>query len=337
MKYRALLGLIGVALLVCPSSAQLRTNGYFSLSYLQGQRQSPFAQGSFQDVQAGLIFSGDFAPRFSYVLEIRSKDISRFEIEQAWAGFLASEAFQARVGLFLVPFGRYNESNRAFQTRLVEVPLPAGEIYPASWREIGIITLGKTKTLTYAAYLGNGLAEGGNLASGQQFRDNNPDKGRGGRVSVLLGRSTEIGVSYYSGKIDSENMRGISMLGADAAWSSQDINISGEYIKAEIENPAPYAKGRAEGFYVLGTVRFGSVAPLIAYQKSRYEDAFHGVGQTGTLSPGPGIFENRSLWAIGLTAALHPNVLLKAEYDFTKDANRALKYNVFRAQAAVHF
>ena len=73
--------------------------------------------------------------------------------------------------------------------------------------------------------------------------------------------------------------------------------------------------------FVLGSVRFGSVAPLVAYQKSRYEDAFHGPGIRGTLVLACGIFENRSLWAFGLTAALHQNVLLKVEYDFTKDAN----------------
>jgi hypothetical protein len=331
----ALLALLGV--LVVPAVAQPKVNGYFSLDYLKGQDQSLFSFGTFQNAQAGLLFSGEWAPRFAYVLEIQSKDVSRFEIEQAWAGFLWSETVRLKAGLYLVPFGKYNESGRAFQTRLVQAPLPVGEIFPASWRDIGLLVEGKAGFFLYSAYLGNGLAEGENLRAGQQFKDNNRDKGRGGRLGLLLSQTVEAGLSYYSGRIDAENKRGLTLKGADITWSDSSVNLSVEYMKGEIENPAPFAKGTAEGWFVLCSINFGSLSPLVAYEKFRYEDAFHGSGYAGPLAAGLGIFDNRNLWAIGLVATIHQNIVLKLEYDFNKESNLELKNNMFRAQAAVHF
>ncbi|MGA2587348.1 MAG: porin [Candidatus Aminicenantales bacterium] len=337
MKNRVLSIMILGGLIAAPLAAEVRVSGYFSLDFLKGQSQSPYSAGSFQNVQAGLLLSGNLSSLFTYALEIQSKAEMKFEIEQAWVGFLWSDAVHVKAGLYLVPFGKYNESGRAFQTSLVQAPLPVGEIFPTSWRDVGILIEGKTGLLTYAAYIGNGLAEEESLRAGQQFMDNNRDKGRGARLGLALSQNLEAGLSYYTGKFDAENKRALTLKGVDVTWSDTDFRLSGEYTKAEIENPAPYARGTAEGWFVLCSITVGQFAPFVAYEKFRYEDVFHGAGFAGSFASGSGIFDDRDVWAFGITAAPHQNVILKIEYDINKKNGLELKNNVFRAQAAVHF
>jgi len=319
-----------------PAFSQLHLRGYFSQDYLKGQADSAVPQGSFENIRAGLIFSGEWSPQFSYALEIQAKDFNRFEVEQAWATFRWSEAVRVRLGLYLVPFGRYNESGRSFETRLVERPLPVSLNYPASWRDIGAVVEGKIGFVTYSAYIGNGLAEADSLGAGQQFRDNNRNKALGGRLGLLLDQGLEAGASYYSGRMDPANSRGLSLLGFDATWASRGMRLSAEYSRAKIDNPAPYAAGTAEGYFVLFSFDIAGLSPLVAYEKNRTEDAFHGPGFAAGPLPGAGIFDNRNLWAVGLVYAASPNILIKLEYDFNRES-AGLKNDIFRAQAAVHF
>ena len=337
MTHRLIPALILVGLAAAPASAQVGIAGYFSLAYGQGQKQSALSMGTFHEAQAGLTLSGAWTSRFAYALEVRSRGVSRFEIEQAWAAFIWSDALHVKVGLYLVPFGKYNVSARPFQTRLVSAPLPVGEAFPSSWRDIGLLVEGTSGFLIYSAYLGNGLTEGEDLRAGQQFADNNRDKGRGGRLGFLLSAALEAGFSYYSGKIDAENERSLTLKGVDVTWSDSRLHLSGEYVKADVENPAPFSRGSAEGWFALGSYDIGSLSPFIAYEKFNYEDAFHGPGFSNPLTAVLGVFDRRSLWAFGLTAAVSPNILLKLEYDVHKEFDLELRNNVFRAQAAVHF
>lgn len=337
MNNRPVLLLVLCGVLAGSVFAQTRVNGYFSADYLKGQSQSLFRKGSFQNTSAGLLFYGEKTPAFSYALEIQSNAAVRFEIVQAWASFLWSDALHLKLGLYLVPFGKYNESSRAFQTSLVQPPFPLSEFYPQNWRDIGLLVEGKTGFLAYSAYVGNGLAEAENLRAGQQFKDNNRDKGRGARLGFHLSQSLEAGFSYYAGRIDEENQRNLLLRGWDITWSGRSIRLAAEYAKAEIENPAPFSKGIAEGWFILCSINVGALSPLVAYEKYTYEDAFHGERYAGPLAAGRGIFDHRSLWAVGLVYAPHENFFLKFEYDFNRESNLELRDNVFRAQAAVHF
>jgi hypothetical protein len=327
------IGLIGTG----SASAQIRMNGYFSMDFLKGQTQSPFAKGSFENVRAGLIFSGQFSSQFSYALEVQTKQEMRPEIEQAWAGYTASEAFQLKLGLYLVPFGKYNSSGRAFQTSLVESPYPVGEFFPSSWRDLGLLIEGKIGFLEYSAYLGNGLAEGENLTAGQQFKDNNKDKGKGVRLGFYPSQNLEVGVSYYLGKYDDANTRNLTLQGVDATWTASNFNMKAEYSRALVDNPDPFSQGKAEGFFVELWINVQGFNPVVAYEKSKYEDAFHGIGFAGPLQTGLGIFSNHSRWAFGLMFSPQENVFLKIEYDVNHETNLELKDNVLRAQAAVRF
>jgi hypothetical protein len=329
--------LLAAAAGAAPARADVRLGGYFSLDFLKGRAPDPYAGGSIQNLTAGLIVSGTFSSMIAYALEIQALSATRFEIQQAWAAFQASDGFHVRAGLFLVPFGKLNESSRAFQTRLVEPPLTLGWLAPASWRDLGVLIDGRMGPVVYAAYLGNGLAEAERIGAGQQFADNNRDKGRGGRIGVLWGPSLEVGASYYVGRTDADGTRGLTLKGLDGTWTTENIRLAGEYAKADIANPAPFAAGTAEGWFVELALKFGSWSPLVAYQKGRYDDPFHGSGFAPPNVPGAGLSDRRSLWSVGLVYELQANVLLKGEYDFDVRDASVRRNPVLRLQAAVHF
>jgi opacity protein-like surface antigen len=339
MKTRLFLVLTLAAGIAAPAAAQTepKFGGYLSAEYLHAQVSSGGREGSFENARGGVLFSGDWTPRFGFALEFVLDAAGPVKVEQAWALVRASDAFQVRAGLYLVPFGRYNESRRAYQTTLVLDPYPVGDLLPASWRDIGAVLEGRIGRLHYAAHIGNGLAEGETLAAGQQFRDNNKNKGHGMRATFSLSETLEIGGSYYLGLADAANSRREKLWGADLVWGTEGFRLVGEYVKAEIRNPEPFAAGEAEGYFLILTFKLGPLTPLVAYEALAYDDPFHGTGFAGPEEPGEGIARDEVRWALGFVYPLHPNVLLKFEYDWNREKGLKVRNNVLRIQAAIHF
>jgi len=307
--------------------ADIKYGGYLSLEYIKGQSLSDYARGSIQNIQGGLLASGLVSQKFGFSLEVRARSESLFQIEQAWVGFLPSQAVTIKAGMFLVPFGIWNRSNRPHETPLIRTPLNLEFLYPESWRELGASLEGQVGIFSYAAYVGNGLKEAESLQGGQQFSDNNRDKGRGGRLGLVLGQGIQGGVSYYAGKQDDLDERNLILEGADLSWISGQWEIRGEATKARIKNPEPFAEGKSEGYSIWVVIAFAHFQPVGSFQKVKYNDPFHGDG---------GISLDRRRWTAGVRYVLTPNVYLKAEYDWNKE-NPNIKNNQFQLQVAVAF
>lgn len=318
------------------SQNQPKINGYISFSYLKGQDESSWPQGSFENLWAGILFSGELAPNFQYSLETKLRE-GRIEVEQAFLSFSSTDVFSLKAGLYLVPFGKYNQSNRPHQTPFIEPPLNLGRAYPPSWRDIGLLAEGRIGFLAYSTYLGNGLAEKEELSKGQQFGDNNSDKGKGLRLSAFLSRSFEAGLSYYLGKQDEKNERQLVLKGADVSWQAGELRLLYEYVQATIENPSPFSSGKMEGHFLLLSLNFRRLQPALSYQKLTYSDPFHGPGFTAEANPGKGIEEGKGRWAFSLVFALSQGLLIKFEYDWNEEKNLILKDNLFSAQVALNF
>jgi hypothetical protein len=312
-------------------------SGYFSFDYLKGESQSESSWGSLQNVSGGLVFSGFVESKFDYVFEARFKGENKIEIEQAWVGYGVSDGFRLRLGLYIVPFGKYNQANRPYQTALAREPINLIGSYPYSWRDIGVLVEGRVGFILYSAYLGNGLTEGENLKAGQQFKDNNSDKGKGARLGFLLGQQLEVGFSVYSGKHDGENGRKTILEGLHLNWNTESFQISSEYSKAEVENPSPYSKGKAEGYYIRLSIPFEKLIAVLSYHDFEYKDSFHGPGFESPLFSGLGISEIRSRWTLGFNYFVAPSILLKLEYEFNREKNITLKDNLLVAQVALNF
>lgn len=333
MKYKILLFIVLFCALLTP--AQSRIIGYASLDFLIGQEQSEVSKGSFENSQAGILFLGEISPGVSYLTEFRFKPEGTVDVEQAMVSFGTSEAFALNLGLYLVPFGRYNQSNRPHQTLLISPPLNVEKMYPSFWRDMGILLEGRTRRFFYAAFLGNGLAEDSWLSGGQQFKDNNKDKGMGGRVGLVISQGFEIAYSYYSSKYDESNSRNLRLQGADLFWYSEGVLVHAEYSKARMEIPG--GTGNAEGFFIQVALDMAKFRPVVCYQHLNYEDGFHGPNFVSPDTAGDGILEKKRRWAFGFAFQAAESLLLKFEYDLNREKGVELKDDSLSVQVAFSF
>jgi hypothetical protein len=307
-------------------SGQVKYGGYLAAEYLKGQPESEFALGSVENLQAGFLAAGVASPKLAFALEVRSRSEAAFEVEQAWLGYVPSAVVNIKAGMYLVPFGIWNQASRPHEALLIGTPLNLEFFYPASWRDLGLLAEGKIGILTYAAYVGNGLKEADSLPEGQQFNDNNKDKGKGGRLGLELGRGIQAGASYYTGKYDDLNERRLTLEGADLSWVTDQWEVKAEATKALIENPEPFARGKIEGYSVWMVMKFATLQPVGSFQKVKSDDPFHGEGLA---------FE-RTRWTAGFRFVLHPNIYLKAEYQWNNETPK-IKDNLILVQAALGF
>ncbi len=309
------------------SNSGVKFGGYLSLEYIKGQAETAYPHGNIENLLAGFLAAGQVGQKFGFAVEIRSFNVDQFDLDQAWVGFLPSDAFTARVGLYLVPFGTWNTASRPHETLLIRTPLNLEVLYPASWRDLGVMVQGRIGVLSYSAYVGNGLAEGEETSVVQQFHDNNTDKAKGGRLGLTFGQSLSTGVSFYTGKYDSLDTRDLTLEGADLSWVTNQWEVHGEYTKSFLENPEPFARGESEGFSIWGCMSFRSFQPVGSFQKVKFNDAYHEGG----------IAIDRSRWTAGIRYVLSSTVFIKAEYDWNKEKGTPLKNNQWQVQAGLSF
>jgi len=328
MKKALLASFCLLAALAAPVRGQVQYGGYVSLDYVKGWGEDAPPAGSVGDLLAGFLAVGKIGQRFGFALEAKARDVSSFDLEQAWVGFLPSRAVTVKAGLYLVPFGNYNRAGRPYETPLIGRPLNLAALYPASWRDLGLLVEGAIGVLTYAAFVGNGLSGEGGFGSGQQFEDNNTSWAKGGRIGLALGSDIRAGVSLYSGKHDAEGQRDLLLEGVDLAWVTEQWEVHGEYTKGLIDNPEPFERGRTEGFSIWTLMGFRSVQPVASFQKVKTDDPF--LGEEGTAV-------DRTRWTLGLRWVLAGRMYLKIEYAWDKDRLLDVKDKGLRVQAALGF
>ncbi len=316
---------------------RVQVGGYLAADYHKSEESGPYPDGTFQNPLLGLLLSGQLAPQVSFMTEASYYNGDRFDLNQAWLGFQASQHFYAKLGLFVVPFGQYNENNLPHQTDTVNPPLNIEYLFPFTWRDVGVTGGGSVSGLEYVLYLGNGLSEGEFLSSGQQFRDNNRDKGWGGRLALALGEGLSVGYSYYRGKYDDADSRDRILQAGTAAWTTSDFYVTVEYNHSRSETPEPFADAVGWGYYIQTAMIWKSFRPVVSYQVLKYDDTFHGPGFEGPDAPGEGIHMDRTRWALGAVFMFAPNAYLKFEYDFNREKDLEIKNDAYLLQVAVGF
>lgn len=307
------------------TAAEDKTHGYFSMSFLKGQKGGIFSGGSFEDIGAGILFSGHFTPQLQFRLEVRSRSEARFGLEEALLGLDLSKSANIQVGMYLVPFGRYNRQNRPQENMLVRIPLVVEAAYPLSWRDIGLLVTGQTSFLNYAAALGNGLGEGPNQEPAQQFSDNNASKGLAGRLGILWGKDVETAFSYASQIFSSPSDRRVELWAADASWITENYRLSGEFIRTTYDPAGGGAGLRTEGWHVQLAFDYKTLWPIVSYQT---------VKTAPTASEVPA---RKNRWALGVSWILQPGILFKVEYDWNREPGHEVKDDLLSVQAAISF
>jgi len=318
-------------------SAQVKTGGYFACDYARGQSESIFFRDTFLNPLVGIVFSGQASRKINFVSEATLTQGDLVGISQAWARMALADYISVRLGLFIVPFGQYNENNLPHQSMLINKPLNAENLFPFRWRDVGAVAEGKFSGILYSLYIGNGLAEKEYLNAGQQFKDNNKDKAWGGRFGLRLDQGFDAYYSLYRGKFDDANTRNLVLQAVNFSWKTELFEFSSEYTKADIANPDGFSNGKADGYYIQISSYFSGIQPVASYQRYKYNDDFHGAGFIGSLNPGTGIARKKSRWTLGAVLKLSNNALLKVEYDFNKEIDMELKNNVLFCQLAMSF
>jgi len=340
MKHFIVIVLVSV-LLVSFVQAQATTqpllNGYLSAEYVKSQEEGQYPDGMFDNPSLGLMLSGLLVGKVGYVAEAVFRQEGKFELNQVLMAIGFSRTIAINLGLYLVPFGQYNETNRAHQTFLIQRPLSIDNLYPQNWRDIGIQAEGSILGLLYSLYLGNGLSDGARFNGGQQFKDNNASKAFGGRLAWDIDDIFITGYSFYKGKYDDENSRNRILHGVDASWVSSSFQILGEYTWTSIENPEDYEEGEGKGYFILLTFDFMDLWPVVSYQKLDYQDPYRGVEHTGSDNPGEGISEKKERWSLGLIYMLSQMAFFKFEYQLNKEEGLAYRDNVYLFQIALSF
>jgi len=317
--------------------AQVKTNGYFAYDYVNNQVDTEIIGGTFANPRLGFTLSGAITQNSNFVCEVLFREGQKIELKQAWVSLGFSGHFNPKLGLYMVPFGKYNESNRPYETVWINPPLTAHYLYPRNWRDMGFLIEGRIWSFHYTAYLGNGLKETDTLSKGNQFIDNNTNKSIGGRIGLFIDQGFEVSYSHYRGKYDANEERTLVYHGANVDWQTENFQVLAEYIKTFMENPLDYNKGEAEGYFVQMSIHIGNVSPTGSFQKMRYNDPFHGIGFSSSLMPGNGVDKEEKRWSVGLVYRVLENVMLKIEYDMNTNMKDESKNKALFCQLALNF
>jgi len=182
-------------------------------------------------------------------------------LETAIVDFRLSSALVLRAGILLPPVGAFNQNHDGPRWEFVDRPLVSTEIIPSTLSEVGFGVNGRVSpasglTLTYDAYLTNGLGEGvvlnstgrTHLASGKragQFAgDDNGVPALSGRLALRSRRLGEAGVSWYGTTyntfrrdgVEIDVRRGLSLLAVDVSTVlPRATEVRGEAALARIE------------------------------------------------------------------------------------------------------
>lgn len=329
--------IIFTILLALDQWGQVQTNGYFAYDYINNQIDKGITKGTFANPCLGFTLSGAITQNSNFMCEALFKDGEGVELKQAWVSLGFSNYFAPKLGLYMVPFGKYNESNRPYQTVLINFPLTSQYLYPMDWRDMGFLIEGSVRGFYYSAYVGNGLKEAEALNKGIQFYDNNTSKSLGGRIGLFVDQGFEVSYSHYRGKHDKDEERNLVYHGANLDWQTESFRVLAEYIKTLIENPSDYDQGEAEGYFIQLSFRLGNITPVGSFQRVKYYDSFHGNGYLSPLEPGEGIDLEKKRWTLALVYQVLENVVIKVEYDFNTDIKEETSQNVFLAQLALNF
>ena len=231
--------------------------GYAQIDYNEPDGSAP---GKL-DVHRMIMYLGyKFNEKVSFMSEIEYEHVSELYVEQAYLKYKANENFNVLAGLMLVPMGIINEYHEPTTFYGVERPNVDNFIVPTTWREIGVGFSGKidNASLKYQAYLFNGFksyAAGAGILRGTDGFRRGRQKGaesvvNSPNLSTKLDyygiTGLRLGLSGYFGKTQTDNTAiegstvGISMIGLDARYKYNNLELRGQYIHTNLTDTEDY-------------------------------------------------------------------------------------------------
>jgi len=210
-----------------------------------------------------LFLFSSLGPRLRFISELEFEHgTQEIALETALIDYRVSSALVLRGGILLPPIGAFNQNHDGPRWEFVDRPLVSTEIIPSTLSEVGFGVNGRLApaglTLTYDAYLTNGLGEGvvlnptgrTHLASGKragQFAgDDNGVPALSGRLALRAPKVGEAGISWYGTtyntfRVDGmavDARRDLAITAVDLAASlPRGITLRGEAALARVDLP----------------------------------------------------------------------------------------------------
>ncbi len=312
-------------------------------------------------------------PRLRFISELEFEHgTEEIALETALLDLRLSRALVLRGGILLPPIGAFNQNHDGPRWEFVDRPLVAIEIIPSTLSEVGFGVNGRLAprgmTLTYDAYLTNGLGEGvvvnetgrTHLASGkraEQFgEDDNGVPAISARVALRTRGGSELGFSgygtiYNTFRTEGEVVdvrRSLSILALDASTQlARGITLRGEAALAQVELPAELEEmlgARQWGFHL------DVVAPFLRFARGPFEGAElnattrveHVDLNVGRFSSTGGLIgDDRSAITLGLSFRPASGTVFRANYrrEWAHDLlrNAATRSGAFQFGLATYF
>lgn len=339
--------------------------GYGQIDYNQQVSSDTKYAGKLDPHRVVLFMGYQFSKDIHFVSELEVEHGNEFYVEQAYVNYRLNNALQFRGGVMLIPMGIINEFHEPTLFNGVERPSLSNVLVPTTWREIGLGLHGRidAASLHYQAYVFTGF-DGYN--NGQKLNGKNGF--RSGRQKALNSyitspnlslkldyygvRNLNIGLAGYFGKSQSMLMNkldksseaakqqadssvvNIAMLGFDAKYKLQGLELRGEYIHSFISNTKEYNQvlgkkndlgSQMNGFYLeagydLLHSKFNGSKRLVPFVRYENYDTHHRT---------EGITRNKSYhvqeWIAGVGFQPVNGVVFKVDYQYKKNRSASSK------------
>jgi len=316
--------------------SKLHMAGYANVDAIAGSDRQ---EDGFTAARFAPIFHFQFSDRvlFEGELEIETNADGETEIatEYATIDLILNDYMALVAGKFLSPIGQFRQNiHPSWINKLPTAPVGFGHGGAAPLSDLGVqlrggIPLSGSMRANYALFTSNGptlLVDGHGdeveLEMETEAASSNADGNfvYGGRIGFLPVPALELGLSGALGKVGvaeghavselaaGEPDRDYTVLGADAVYNLDTLQLRGEFIQQTVGSEAGSTIADGE---VTGELDFTAWYAQAAYRLP--DTKWEGVARIGDLDT-PNADGNRSQWSVGVNYLFANNVIIKAAY-----------------------
>ena len=346
------------------NDGKLNIGGYGEVHYNQPVTKNQKELGTL-DVHRIVMFLGyNFSKKTQFISEIEFEYARELWIEQAFLQHRLNKYINLRAGLLLVPMGIINEYHEPTTFNGVERPTIDNRLSLSTWREVGFGFSGNLLPLSlkyqlYAVGGLNGYDTKGIFNGSSGLREGRQKGSKAylsspaltGKIEFYGIKNLNIGLSGYLGKSQSKlygklpddnstlktkadsSAVGIAMVGADARFQMNGLEIRGQVYYTSISNTSQYNIFTRTGTTNndLGKSMFGYYAeagynifklfinidqelvPFIRYE-------FYNTHQSVEISTIENLNYKNTMVTTGLTLRLNKKAVVKTDIQFTKSS-----------------
>ncbi|MFQ5596848.1 MAG: hypothetical protein ACE5GK_02240 [Nitrospiria bacterium] len=307
---------------------------YLSLEYEDFQDENSAIEA--EDLE--LVSEFAMNDRISAYIEIEFED-EETEIEQGFLDFAFNTSVSARLGIVLVPFGRYNLEHFNFMRDLTSPPVAIRFVNGVSWSEAAAGVTGNFYfgdsgdawfdgvSLDYQVFLVNGLKDriggfGIRDAKGGFGDDSNNNKAIVGRIGIAPLAGREFGLSAYLGKYDDIGKKAARGIDFDWLVVEGPFEFLGELVYWDIEDAIAPSPGLLKGGFVQLNYLFWFKALDDTIFGEGYEmPTFTAILRYGEAEIRIDPISKEKRWTLGINYRPDETFVVKTEYQWNTTDN----------------